>query len=140
MAECIHGFEEEQCAICASSGREGHSMTGTMAGKTFALVYAPTLRNDTFLHLNREGDHWKFRWYRSPHQRPVELAQSGKASTRTQLELKDVAFVHEVAYPYTTDAGGVTVNDSAYWFDEIARANDEHDIRQLADPERPPRP
>jgi hypothetical protein len=100
-----------------------------MAGKSFALVLAPTLRPDTFLHLNREGDHWKLRWYRSPNQPAIELAQSGKASTRLDLDLRDVEFVHELSYPYSTSPGGVSVLDSRYWFDEISKANAIYDVR-----------
>jgi hypothetical protein len=94
-----------------------------MAGKSFALVFAPSLRVDTFLHLNREGDHWKFRLYSSPSQPATELAQSGKATTRLVLELRDVEFVHEIAYPYSISPGGVPITNTRYWFDEIAKAN-----------------
>jgi hypothetical protein len=99
-----------------------------MAGKSFALVYAPTLRRDTFLHLNREGDHWKLRWYSSPNRPATELAQSGRASTRLALDLRDVDFEHEIAYPYSTSPGGVSVTDFRFWFDEIARINAAYDI------------
>jgi hypothetical protein len=99
-----------------------------MAGKSFALVFAPRLREDTFIHLNREGNHWKFRWYRSPLTRPVELAQSGKATTRVILVFEQIEFVHEISYPYSTSAGGVSVEDSRYWFDEIAKVNAKHGV------------
>jgi hypothetical protein len=99
-----------------------------MAGKSFALVFAPSLRNDTFLHLNGEGDHWKFRWYSSPSSRAVELAQSGKATTRLAVEFSDIAIVHEIPYPYSTSPDGVSVERSDYWFDEIAKTNVAHDI------------
>ena len=128
MPECIHGLEENQCGVCGTSARSAKRLEGTMAGKTFALVFAPALREDTFLHLNREGDHWKLRWYRSPNQPAVELAQSGKSSTRLLLELSDVEFVHELSYPYSTSPGGVSVTDSRYWFDEIAKVNAAHDV------------
>ena len=129
MAECIHGLEEDRCDACASRVRAAAGSDGTMAGKSFALVFAPSLRQDTFLHLNREGDHWKLRWYRSPSHPAVEVAQSGKASTRLLLDLNEVDFVHELSYPYSTSTGGVSVTNSRYWFDEIARVNAAHDIR-----------
>lgn len=128
MAECIHGLEEDRCDVCASRARPTGSLDGTMAGKSFALVFAPSVRRDTFLHLNREGDHWKLRWYRSPNQPAVELAQSGKSSTRLLLGLSDVEFAHELHYPYSTSPGGVSVTDSRYWFDEIAKVNAAHDV------------
>lgn len=123
MTECIHGLEENQCGACGTTARSAGSHEGTMAGKSFALVYAPSLRGDTFLHLNREGDHWKFRWYSTPNRPATELAQSGRASTRLVLDLRDVDFVHEIAYPYSTNPGGVSVTDFRFWFDEIARVN-----------------
>jgi len=99
-----------------------------MAGKSFALVFAPRVRPGTFIHLNLEGDHWKLRWYPSPTRPAVELAQSGRASTRLLLDLDDVEFVHEIPYPYSTSAGGVSVKNVGYWFDEIAKANRAHDV------------
>lgn len=128
MIECIHGLDEHDCDICTGSKRSSGRPTSSMAGKSFALVFAPSLRADTFLHLNREGDHWKFRWYSSPHLPAVELAQSGVASTRLVLDLASVEFVHEIAYPYSTSGGGVSVTDYRYWFDEIARVNARHNI------------
>ena len=101
-----------------------------MAGKTFALIYAPSLRPDTFLHLNREGDHWKIRRYRSPSKPAEELAQSGRASTRQVLDLASLEILYEIAYPYSTSSGGVSVTDSRYWFDEIAKVNARHGIGQ----------
>jgi hypothetical protein len=53
----------------------------------------------------------------------VELAQSGKATTRIVMELNDVDIVHEIPYPYSTSPGGVSVEKSEYWFDEVAKAN-----------------
>ncbi|MCD2441868.1 hypothetical protein LQ757_06205 [Agromyces sp. SYSU K20354] len=123
MTECIHGLEETQCGVCGTRAPGAGGLEGTMAGKSFALVYAPSLRGDTFLHLNREGDHWKFRWYSSPNRPATELAQSGRASTRLVLDLRGVDFVHEIAYPYSTCPGGVSVTDFRFWFDEIARIN-----------------
>ena len=99
-----------------------------MAGKSFALIYAPEIREDTFLHLNREGDHWKIRWYSSPSKPAVELAQSGRATTRQVMDLSSVAIVHEIAYPYSSSPGGVSVTKSDYWFDEIAKVNAQHGI------------
>lgn len=128
MRECIHGLEEEQCGICGTSARRASRRDGTMAGKSFALVFLPSLREDTFLHLNREGDHWKLRWYSSPIRPATELAQSGRASTRLLLDLRDMEFVHEIAYPYSTRPDGVSVTNSRYWFDEIAKVNAAHDI------------
>jgi hypothetical protein len=128
MPECIHGFEEDQCGECAATKRRAAGAEGTMAGKTFALVYAPSLRKDTFLHLNREGDHWKFRWYSSPSRPATELAQSAKASTKLLVELRDVAFEHEISYPYSTDHGGVSITDHQYWFDQIAKVNAEYNV------------
>lgn len=128
MTECIHGLEENQCGGCGASSLRPAGMSGSMVGKSFALVFAPSLRDDTFLHLNREGDHWKFRWYSSPSQPATELAQSGKATTRLRLELSEVEFVHEIAYPYSTSPGGVSIRNSAFWFDEIAKTNASHNI------------
>lgn len=94
-----------------------------MVGKSFALVFVPTLRNDTFLHLSRQGDHWKFRWYSSPSRPAIELAQSGKSSKRLVLDIRDVKFVHEIDYPYSTTPEGVSVTNFRYWYDEIAKMN-----------------
>ncbi len=99
-----------------------------MVGKSFALVFVPNLRDDTFLHLNREGDHWKFRWYSSPNRPAIELAQSGRATTRRVVALNDVEFVHEIAYPYSTNPGGISITDHRYWFDEIAKMNAKYSI------------
>jgi hypothetical protein len=128
MADCIHGLEEDQCGSCGTRALSADRRKGTMAGKTFALVFAPALRGDTFLHLNREGDHWKFRWYSSPSRPATELAQSGKASTRLQLDLAGVELVHEIAYPHSSSPDGVSVKDFRYWYDEIAKLNAAHDI------------
>lgn len=131
MAECIHGLEEELCGACGDRLERANSrlgLGGTMAGKSFALVFAPSIRHDTFVHLNREGVHWKIRWYRSPNQKPFEIAQSGLASTRRVYDLANVPFVHEIAYPYSTSVGGVSVENAQYWFDEIAKANALHNV------------
>jgi hypothetical protein len=128
MAECIHGFDEDKCGDCATRTAAGHNLTGTMAGKSFALVFVPGLNEFTFLHLNREGDHWKFRWYESSSRPATEVAQSGQATTRYHVSLSDLKFLHEIAYPYSTSVGGVSVKDSRYWFDEIAKQNAKYDI------------
>jgi hypothetical protein len=128
MTECIHGLEENQCGVCGTSARRSTGPDGTMVGKSFALVFAPTFRDDTFLHLNREGDHWKFRSYSSPSRPATELAQSGKASTLLVLDLRDVEFLHEIAYPYSTSPEGVSVTNFRYWYDEIAKLNAAHNI------------
>jgi hypothetical protein len=129
VTECIHEFPPDLCAVCSGESYSRRAPgTGTMAGKRFALIYAPSVRDDTFLHLNREGEHWKIRWYASPHRAAVELAQSGLASTKREIDFSSVEFVHEVAYPYSTSVGGVPVTDSHYWFGEIARLNTQHGI------------
>jgi hypothetical protein len=128
MAECIHGFEEASCGDCAARVIAARNSTGTMAGKSFALVFVPRLNEFTFLHLNREGDHWKFRWYESPSRPAIEVAQSGQATTRNHVTLSDLEFIHEIAYPYSTSVGGVSVKDSRYWFDEISQQNAKYAI------------
>ncbi len=128
MDECIHGLDPDRCDSCRTQSSHGHGPNDDWTGKSFALVFAPSLRDDTFLHLNREGDHWKLRWYPSPDRPAVELAQSGKASTRVPLELDDLQRPVEIPYPYSTRPGGVSIKDSRYWFDEIAKANAEHGI------------
>lgn len=138
MAECIHGLEEELCGACGDKrerANSGMGLGGTMVGKSFALIYAPSIRHDTFLHLNREGFHWKIRWYRSPNEKPFEIAQSGLASTRRVYYLPNIPFVHEITYPYSTSPGGVSVESARYWFDEIARTNAGHAVSA-----RSPRP
>ncbi len=128
MAECIHGLDEERCDSCGRTAKGGSAPGGTMAGKSFALIFAPRIRDDTFLHLNREGDHWKIRWYPSPTRKAVELAQSGKSSTRIDIDLSDIRIEDEISYPYSTSPGGVTIQNSQYWFDEIAKANARRDV------------
>lgn len=128
MNECIHGLESDRCETCNSRVPQGHNPNDDWAGKSFALVFAPSLRDDTFLHLNREGDHWKLRWYPSPNRPAVELAQSGKSSTRLLVDLGELQRDVEIPYPYSTSPGGVSIKDSRYWFDEIAKLNTEHGI------------
>lgn len=115
MNECIHGLEEDLCGACADGRERSNSrmgLGGTMAGKSFALIYAPSIRHDTFLHLNREGFHWKIRWYPSPSKKPFEIAQSGLASTRRVYDLNNVPFVNEISYPYSTQPGGVSIENA----------------------------
>lgn len=128
MDECIHGLESDRCDSCNAQTSRGHGPTAEWAGKSFALVFAPSLRDDTFLHLNREGDHWKLRWYSSPNRRAIELAQSGKSSTHLILDLNELHLEHEISYPYSSSPGGVSIKDSRYWFDEISKVNGEHGI------------
>lgn len=129
MTECIHGLDINQCGVCSGRSTVRHGVVdGAWVGKRFALIYAPSVHDGTFLHLNREGDHWKIRWYQSAHSPATELAQSGRASTRRVLDLETIEIVHEIDYPYSSSPGGVTVKDSRYWFGEIQRANDLHDI------------
>lgn len=128
MAECIHGLEDELCGACTDKRTSGLGLGGTMAGQSFHLVYAPSLRADTFLHLNRQGEHWKLRWYKSSSRPAVEIAQSGIMTTRRVLNLLKVPFVYEITYPYSSSPGGVSVTDSQYWFDEVAKVNAGHRI------------
>jgi hypothetical protein len=41
---------------------------------------------------------------------------------------KDVEFLHEIAYPYSTSPEGVSVTNFRYWYDEIAKLNAAHNI------------
>lgn len=132
MTDCIHGFPENQCATCSAADATTRGGAASGSGKMFALVYAPAFRDVTFLHLNREGDHWKMRWYPSPSQPPVELAQSAPSSSGPTRDLSTVELRHEIAYPRSTAPGGVTVRDSRYWFDTIARVNNQHADRIAA--------
>jgi hypothetical protein len=95
------------------------SGTGTGSGKRFALIHAPGLRDDTYLHLNREGETWAIRMYSSPSSPAVELGRS----SRPGVDLAALELADEITYPYSTSPGGVSVEDSRYWFDEIARRN-----------------
>ena len=56
------------------------------------------------------------------------MAQSGIRTTRRVLDLDTVAIVHEVSYPYSTAPSGVSVKNSQYWFDEIAKVNSKFDL------------
>ena len=112
--------------MCGASGASRSGSDGTWVGQSFHLVFAPSIRADTFLHLNRQGDHWKLRHYPSRTQRPVVIAQSGPASGGPALNLAMVGFKHERFYPHSSGSDGVRVNNSAFWFDEIAKANAEY--------------
>lgn len=128
VMECIHGLESSRCETCKATTSRGSNPGSEWSGKSFALVYVPSLRRDTLLHLNREGDHWKLRWYNSPSQPAVELAQSGRSSRGLVLDLQAVLRPPQIAYPHSSGAGGVSIKDSRYWFDEIAKMNKEHGI------------
>ena len=56
------------------------------------------------------------------------FAQSGKATTKLQLDLGAHKFADEIAYPHSNTPSGVSVLNSQYWFDEIAKANDSRGI------------
>ena len=104
-----------------------------MAGKSFALVYAPSVFPNSFLHLNREGDHWKLPWYHSPDSPAQEMAQSANGRTRQMRlrhidDLGEVEFVHDIWYPHSSSPEGVPVTDSRDWFSEIAKANIGHEL------------
>ena len=117
---CIHEFEPGLCDVCERPSTGGRASSGaSMAGKTFELVHVPAVRDDTYLHLNREGESWALRWYPSPSDAAVELGRSSRGDF-------DPAFSgvrDSISYPYSTSPGGVTVKDSRYWFREVAQAN-----------------
>lgn len=123
VPQCRHGFEEQDCDLCVTASRPASERTGSREGQSFALIYAPSLDRSSFLHLNRQGDSWKIRRYSSPSRRPEELAQSSEKTTRMMLDITRLEIEHELAYPYSTSPSGVTVEDSRYWHDEIAKAN-----------------
>lgn len=128
MGECRHGMNEADCGHCSAATRTTAVREGSRAGHSFALIYAPSLNRDTFLHLNRQGDSWKIRHYPSPHHPPTELAQAGAKSTRLVLDLAQLDIEHEIAYPHSLAPTGVSVEDHRNWFDEIAKANGKHGI------------
>jgi hypothetical protein len=125
MTDCRHGFPEGECGDCADAvvRPSRSSSTGRAEGHAFALVYAPTFCEDTFLHLNRQGDRWKFRRYTSPDQPAEVLAQSAPSSNSGIADLGSIEWFHEIDYPHSRKPAGVTVEDSRYWFDAIERAN-----------------
>lgn len=123
MIECRHDFEEGECDLCLTASRSAAERTGSREGQSFALIYAPSLAPDTFLHLNRQGDSWKIRHYESPSRPARELAQSSEKATKLVLDLARLEIEHEIAYPYSTSPAGVSIEDHRYWFDEIAKAN-----------------
>lgn len=123
MTECRHGFDGAECDLCLTAARPAGERSGSREGQTFSLIYAPSLRAHTFLHLNRQGDSWKIRDYTSPQHPAEEIAQAGEKSTKLVLNLAELEIVHEIDYPYSRKPFGVTITDSRYWFDEIAKAN-----------------
>lgn len=125
MTECIHAFPENECADCSgTASRSSRSVSATTTtGNSFALIYAPLFREDTFLHLNRQADRWKIRRYPSPHAPAEVLAQSAPSSVSLVEDLASVDWLHEIAYPHSRTPEGVTVEDCSYWFDAIERAN-----------------
>lgn len=94
-----------------------------MVGHSFALIYAPSIRRDTFVHLNRQGDSWKIRRYLSPSRPAEEIAQAGERRTKLVVDLDSLEIVHHLDYPHSRMPLGVTIEDSRYWFDEIVKAN-----------------
>ena len=129
ISECIHGLDEERCETCGTRATSTSDQSGTMAGQTFALVYAPSLRAETFIHLNRQGNHWKFRSYPYRNSPPIELAQAGRGSKLPDLVLAEVAILHEIAYPHSS-AGGHSVEDSLFWFEQIEKLNATYSIHE----------
>lgn len=123
MSECRHGMNEADCDHCTAPGRASSAATGSRTGHTFALIYAPSLNRVTFLHLNRQGESWKIRHYSSPHRAPTVVAQAGEKSTRIVLDLAQLVIEHELPYEHSRRPTGVSVDDTRYWFDEIAKAN-----------------
>jgi hypothetical protein len=128
MSECRHGFDEGECDLCITAARPASERAGSREGQTFTLIYAPSLREDTFLHLNQQGDSWKIRHYGSPHRAAEEVAQSSEKRTRRMVDLTTLEIVHQIPYPYSNTPSGVTVEDPRYWFDEIAKANAKHNV------------
>lgn len=124
MTDCIHGFPEEQCATCLGENATARGAgNGSMAGQSFALVYAPEVREETFVHLNRQGEHWRMRQDPSPSKPAVEVAGSAPSSLTHEPDLSRLARFHEIPYPTSMAAEGVPETDSRFWFDETARAN-----------------
>ena len=125
MTECMHDFPENECGDCSGSATRSSrpASTGASTGNSFALIYAPLFRKDTFLHLNRQADRWKIRSFPSPHAPAEVLARSAPSSVSLVEDLASVGWLHEIAYPHSRTPEGVTVEDSRYWFDAIERAN-----------------
>lgn len=129
MTDCVHGFSDGLCGDCSAARSRSvdlGSATRSSGGYGFALVYAPAFRTDTFVHLNREGEHWKIRHYPSPSTPAVGLAQSAPSSSPKVADLESIELRHEIAYPHSLAPGGVTTKDSRYWFDAITKANAAH--------------
>lgn len=124
MDDCLHGFEHHECADCLGQVSGSQALSdGTKAGQSFSLVYAPAVREDTFVHLNREGEHWKIRWYPSPNAPAIEMAGS---ASKGLADLDALDLLHEIDYPTSASTDGETIKNSRYWFDAIARANAQH--------------
>lgn len=125
MAECRHETEVDLCDYCSTSStpRTRESSGKRSDGHSFALIYAPSMRKDTFLHLNRQGERWKIRWYFSPSRPAEDLAQSGEKTTKLDVDLDTLQLVHDLPYPTSRAPSGVKVTNSRYWFDEIASVN-----------------
>jgi|tagenome__1003787_1003787.scaffolds.fasta_scaffold17693668_1 hypothetical protein len=117
---CIHEAETDQCADCGprSPALKRATGSGTRAGHRFDLVHVPALRDDTFLHLNTEGDSWAIRSYPSPTEPAVVLARGENATDRNSLGIVD-----RIWYPHSKGQGGERVTNHRYWFGEIAKAN-----------------
>ncbi|MHB9004014.1 MAG: GmrSD restriction endonuclease domain-containing protein, partial [Coriobacteriia bacterium] len=76
-------------------------LSSSRSGKSFALVFAPSVRSDTFLHLNREGERWKLREFPGPNEPAIEVAQSGRSS-RLQVVLDPEAIKILIPYPHSS--------------------------------------
>ena len=121
-------MNESDCDLCAAAVRHAESRGGSRSGHSFALIYAPSLHQETFLHLNRQGESWKIRHYHSPHRPAAVVAQAGEKSTRLVIDLARLVIEHEISYPHSLAPTGVSVEDHRYWYDEIAKANARHRI------------
>ena len=130
MGECIHGFESEQCATCQSTARRASaSNSGTMAGHSFALIYAPDLVPGTFVHLNIQGDSWKIRTYPTVEGPYVVVEQAGPRSKRGALDrLEDLRIEIREPYPHTSTGEGESIEDCRYWHNEIVKLNAKHGL------------
>ncbi|KQO98525.1 hypothetical protein [Leifsonia sp. Leaf264] len=98
-----------------------------MAGKEFYLVYIPRIREDTFIHLNVEGDTWKLRGYPTPDGPYEVISQTAKSNTKNVIELSEHPRVKQFPYDHSS-RGGESINNNRYWHDEIARRNREHGL------------
>jgi hypothetical protein len=128
VTECIHELQQDLCGTCGVNARRVGDSSRLLAGKSFALIVAPGILEGTFLHLNREGERWKIRWYSSPNRPAVEMEGSGFASKHRVEALDDINILQEIAYPHSTSPSGVPVDNFRFWFDEINRMNAKYDI------------